>query len=135
MDMHITLPGGKRVNAVYKGFDFKTDQPVDSGGDGSASSPFDLFLASLGTCAGFYVLSFCQKRNISTDNIRLVLRTERDPQKKMIGRVTIEIIIPEDFPEKYHSAVCQAADLCTVKRQMQDPPQFDIRTINPRGGG
>lgn len=134
MDMQITFPGGKRVDAQYKGFDIKTDQPVAGGGEGSAPSPFDLFLASLGTCAGFYVMSFCQERNISTDDIHLVMRTERDPQKKMIGRVTIEIILPEEFPEKYLSAVRQAAGLCTVKRLIQDPPEFDIKTTRPPGG-
>ncbi|HUT65348.1 MAG TPA: OsmC family protein [Spirochaetota bacterium] len=134
MDMQITLPGGKRVDAQYKGFDIKTDQPAAAGGEGSAPSPFDLFLASLGTCAGFYVLSFCQERNIPTDDIHLVMRTERDPQKKMIGRVTIDIILPEEFPEKYLSAVRQSAGLCTVKRNIQNPPEFDIRTIHPSGG-
>lgn len=134
MDMQITFPGGKRVDAHYKGFDIKTDQPAAGGGEGSAPSPFDLFLASLGTCAGFYVLSFCQERNIPTDDIHLVMRTERDPQKKMIGRVTIDIILPEEFPEKYLSAVRQAAGLCTVKRNIQNPPEFDIKTIHPSGG-
>lgn len=134
MDMQITFPGGKRVDAQYKGFDIKTDQSAAGGGEGSAPSPFDLFLASLGTCAGIYVLSFCQERNISTDDIHLVMRTERDPQKKMIGRVTIEIILPEEFPKKYLSAVRQAAGLCTVKRLIQDPPEFDIKTTRPPGG-
>jgi len=134
MDMQITLPGGKRVEAQYKGFDIKTDQPEKSGGEGSAPAPFDLFLASLGTCAGIYVLSFCQERNIPTDDIHLVLRTERDPQKKMIGRVAIEIILPEEFPEKYLSAVRQAAELCTVKKHLHDPPEFDIKTIHSSGG-
>lgn len=132
--MQITLPGGKRVEAQYKGFDIKTDQPAAGGGEGSAPAPFDLFLASLGTCAGIYVLSFCQERNIPTDDIHLVLRTERDPQKKMIGRVTIEIILPGEFPKKYFSAVRNAADLCAVKRLIQNPPEFDIKTTNSSGG-
>ena len=134
MDMQITFPGGKRVDAQYKGFDIKTDQPAAGGGEGSAPAPFDLFLASLGTCAGFYVLSFCQERNIPTDDIHLVMSTERDPQKKMIGRVTIDIILPEEFPEKYLSAIRQSAGLCTVKRNIQNPPEFDIKTIHPSGG-
>jgi putative redox protein len=132
--MQITFPGGKRVEAQYKEFDIKTDQPIAGGGEGSAPSPFDLFLASLGTCAGFYVLRFCQERNIPTDDIHLVMRTERDPQKKMVGRITIEIILPVEFPEKYLSAVRHAADLCTVKRLIQNPPEFDIKTIHPSGG-
>ncbi|MCK5331318.1 MAG: osmotically inducible protein OsmC, partial [Candidatus Marinimicrobia bacterium] len=62
MDMKITFPGGKKINAEYNGQIIKTDQAVASGGNGSAPEPFDLFLASIGTCAGIYVLGFCQQR-------------------------------------------------------------------------
>jgi len=55
MDMTITIADGKKVNAEFKGHVFNTDQPPEAGGQGSAPSPFDLFWASIGTCAGFYV--------------------------------------------------------------------------------
>jgi ribosomal protein S12 methylthiotransferase accessory factor len=74
MEMTIRLAGGMRVSADFKGFAIATDQPQESGGEGSAPSPFDLFLASLGTCAGFYIQSFCQKRGIPTQGIGLVQR-------------------------------------------------------------
>ena len=134
MDMRITFPGKKRVDAQYKGFEIRTDQPASGGGDGSAPAPFDLFLASLGTCAGIYVLGFCQERNIPTKDIHLELRTKKDSQKKMIGKVMIEIILPAEFPERYLSAVRQAASLCAVKKHMQDPPDFEIITTRPSGG-
>ncbi|MDA8242639.1 MAG: osmotically inducible protein OsmC, partial [Elusimicrobia bacterium] len=57
-EMEITFPGGKKVNALWHGFEIATDQPKSSGGDNSAPAPFDLFLASLGTCAGIFVLGF-----------------------------------------------------------------------------
>jgi len=127
-EMKVTFPGGKRVDALYKGLVIETDQPVYQGGNGSAPAPFDLFLASIATCAGWYVLSFCQQRNISLDSASVIMKTERDPQKKMIIRVTITVQLPPDFPEKYKNAVIKAINLCAVKKHIEDPPSFEVIT-------
>ena len=126
MDMRITFHGGKKVYAEYNGFTHRTDQPLEAGGENAAPSPFELFLASLGTCAGFYVLSFCQGRGIETSGIELRQRMERDPRTHLIVRVDIEIILPATFPEKYRAAVVQAAQSCTVKKHLQAPPTFNV---------
>lgn len=128
MDMKITFPGGKKVNAEYNGFVHLTDQPAASGGENSAPSPFELFLASLGTCAGFYVQSFCQQRGIDLAGIELRQSMEWDSQTHLIGRISIEIILPATFPEKYRAAVVQAAQLCTVKKHLENPPKFNLFT-------
>ncbi len=128
MDMKINFPGGLKVNAEYNGFTHQTDQPRQSGGDNSAPSPFELFLASLGTCAGFYVLSFCQQRGIDTSAIELRQSMEFNAQTHLIGQINIEIILPADFPEKYRAAVVQAAQLCTVKKHLENPPKFNLFT-------
>jgi ribosomal protein S12 methylthiotransferase accessory factor len=128
MDMKIYFPGGKRVNAEYNGFTYQTDQPKENGGENTAPSPFELFLASLGTCAGFYVLSFCQQRGIDMAGIELRQSMERDPQTHLVGRINIEILLPASFPEKYRAAIVQAAQLCTVKKHLQSPPQFNLFT-------
>lgn len=126
MDMEIVFPGGKKVDALYKGFTIKTDQAPYAGGEGAAPAPFDLFLASIGTCAGIYVLSFCQKRNIPTEGVKLILKTEKDRKKKMISRIRIEIQLPNGFPEKYKEAVIRSAELCAVTKHMYDPPRIDV---------
>jgi putative redox protein len=128
MEMKIAFPGNKKVEAHYKGFTVQTDQPVQAGGDGSAPAPFDLFMASLGTCAGIYVLGFCQQRGLSTEGIELTQRAHYDASKQMIGKIEIDIIVPEDFPEKYHAALVKSASLCAVKKHIQDPPEFTIQT-------
>ncbi|MBN2399715.1 MAG: OsmC family protein [Candidatus Aminicenantes bacterium] len=128
MDMKITFPGGLKVNAEYDGFIHKTDQPRESGGESSAPQPFDLFLVSLGTCAGIYVLSFCQKRGIDTSAIELRQSMEFNSQTHLIGQINIEIILPGTFPEKYRAAVVQAAQLCTVKKYLENPPRFNLFT-------
>jgi ribosomal protein S12 methylthiotransferase accessory factor len=126
--MKVTFPGGKQVNAEYKGFIIETDQPVYSGGEGKHPAPFDLFMASIATCAGWYVLSFCQSRNIPIEGSYVEMSAERDPQAKRIGKIIIDIQLPPEFPEKYKKAVIKAVDLCAVKVHILNPPSFEINT-------
>ena len=126
MDMEIVFPGGKRVDAIYKGFTINTDQSKHAGGDGSAPAPFDLFLASIGTCVGIYILVFCQERNIPAEDIKLILRTEKNIGTGIIGKITIEIQLPPEFPERYKKSVIRSAELCSVKKHMEKPPIFDV---------
>lgn len=124
--MEISFPGGLRVDAIYDGFQIRTDQPVDHGGGGAAPSPFDLFLASIGTCAGYYALRFCQQRNLSTEGLALSVTPERDPVGKRVARIRIEIALPPAFPEKYREPMLRAVDQCAVKRHLEEPPHFEV---------
>ena len=128
-EMLVTFPGGSRVDARYKGFTVQTDQPVYAGGEGTAPAPFDLFLASLATCAGYYVLAFCRERGIPTENASLVMRTSKDPETKRIVKISLEILLPPGFPEKYKNAVIKAADSCAVRVHIQNPPAFETEVI------
>ncbi len=126
MEMEIVYTGGKKVNALFKGFTIKTDQSKENGGDGTAPEPLDMFFASIGTCAGINVIVFCQKRNISTENIKLFIRLVKNPEAKIIEKITIEIQLPPKFPEKYREAVIRSVDLCAVKKHIYNPPEFEI---------
>ncbi len=126
MDMEIAFPGGVAADALYKGFTIRTDQPEASGGRNSAPSPFDLFLASIGACAGFYALRFCQERGLGTAGLKVGLAFERNPGEKRIVKIRIEVRAPEGFPEKYRQALVRAVDQCTVKRHILEPPAFEV---------
>jgi putative redox protein len=128
MDIDIMFPGGARVDASYNGFTIKTDQPQSGGGEGSAPSPFDLFLASIGTCAGIYVLGFCRQRGIPAEDIRLRQSMEVDSTTRMIKRISIDIDLPSDFPERYAPALIRSAELCAVKKHLERTPEFEIHT-------
>ncbi len=127
MDMEIFFPGNVRVDARYKGFTIETDQSVQGGGDGSAPAPFDLFLASIGTCAGYYVVSFLQKRGLPTEGAGVVMSHVRDPETRLVTNITIDIKLPAGFPEKYEDAIIRAADTCTVKRHLENPPDIETK--------
>jgi putative redox protein len=121
--MRITFPGQSRVTADYEGLTIDTDQ------DGSAPAPFDLFLASLATCAGFYALAFMQQRRIDTTGAGLVMEWDRDPETRLIGKVLIRLTLPPAFPDKYREAIVRAMDQCAVKRHLDRPPTIETVAV------
>jgi ribosomal protein S12 methylthiotransferase accessory factor len=130
MDMKVYFPGGKRVYADYGGFTIETDQPARGGGDDSAPAPFDLFLASIGTCAGIYALGFMQQRGIDPEGSKLTMRPQFDAEVGLITKIDLELELPAAFPDKYRAAVINAMNLCTVKKHLHQPPAFLITTVN-----
>jgi ribosomal protein S12 methylthiotransferase accessory factor len=131
-EIRVTFPGGLKVDAAYKGFVIKTDQPVHQGGEGTAPAPFDLFLASIATCAGFYTVAFCRERGIPMEGAGVTMHAEKDPETKMISKIRIELHLPAGFPEKYMRAVIKAVDYCTVKAHILKAPAFEITAEIPK---
>lgn len=123
MEMEIVFPGGLQVDAVMG-----PNMVIETNQDGTAPAPFGLFLASIGTCAGIYVLSFCQQRGLPTDNIKIVQRMNSNPFTRMIENIELDIQVPPDFPEKYKDALIRSAELCAVKKHLENPPAFDVHT-------
>ena len=128
MEMIIDFPGGARVDAHFRGHDLPTDQPAGGGGVDSAPTPFELFLASIGTCAGIYILGFCRQRGIPTEGIRILQRNNFNPLNGMVDKIDLEIQVPPTFPKQYHEALIRSADLCKVKKTLEHPPTFEIVT-------
>lgn len=131
MDILVTFPGGKRVDARLGDVVISTDQPPELGGEGSAPAPFDLFLASLATCAGIYALGFCQARELPTVGLALTQRYELDPETKLPRLVRLELQLPEGFPEKYRAAIVRAVEGCKVKKTVAAPPRFEVVALPP----
>ena len=126
----VTLPGGRRVDALVGPHLLRTDQPRDNGGEDTAASPFELFLASLGTCAGIFVQRFCARRGIPFEGIR-IRETVSFGAQGTLETVRLNIEVPSTFPEKYREALVRVVDQCSVKRAIQAQPTFDVRTTVP----
>lgn len=126
MDLTITFPGGKKVNAEFGGFTVSTDQPVSQGGGGSAPSPFAYCLAAMGTCAGFYVLSYLQARNLPTEGVQIIQSHEVDPKTGKLTKVSMRIQLPATIEPKHHQPIVRSAEHCAVKKLIEERPEFEI---------
>ena len=132
MDIEVTFPGGKRVDARVGEFLVHTDQPVELGGAGSAVAPFELFLASLASCAGIYALGFCQARKLPTEGLKLTQHYELNADTKLPAKVSITLQLPDGFPEMYRGAIVRAVEGCKVKKTVVSQPVFEVAALPPR---
>ena len=128
MEIKVTLEGGKRVSTQIGDHLIMTDQPAKHGGDDGAPAPYDLFLASIGTCAGFYVQSYCQSKGIDSSGIDITLVARRDPKNQKITGFVTTIHVPEVLPEKFYPALERAAAQCAVKKTIMSNPEFIVET-------
>ncbi len=128
MTIAVSFPGGTAVDATVRGFTVKTDQAVPLG-SGSAPTPFDLFLASIATCMGFYAVHFCEERGIATEGLGLSLEPVRDLEKKRLASIGVTLTLPAGFPEKYRAAIGRAVDQCAVKKHVLEPPAFTLTVV------
>jgi ribosomal protein S12 methylthiotransferase accessory factor len=112
------------VDAHFGKFTVATDQPPVA----SAPTPFAVFLSSIGTCAGIYVLGFCQQRGIPTDGVRIVQHVYSNPLTHMVDKIDLDIQVPSSFPDKYRDSLIRSAELCAVKKHLENPPAFEITT-------
>lgn len=129
MDIEVYFEEGAKVNARMGKHEVRTDQKEYGGGQDSAPAPFDYFLISLATCAGIFIKVFCNKRDIDSSEIRILQKHRNDPQTRKLTGIDLEIVLPDGFPDKYREAVIKAADQCSVKRLLKNPPEIEVRAI------
>ena len=129
--IEVRFPGGRKVEAAFDGYRVVTDQPASSGGDGVAPSPFDLFLASVATCAGFYALRFCQERNLDTDGLKVSMETERDASRKKIVELKIAIDLPGEISGTIPRCASPLRRPMPLSSILQEPPAIQLTTRFP----
>ena len=128
MELKITFAGNKQVIAHTDGHNIITDQPIQGGGNNTAPAPFTLFLASIGTCAGIYVKSFCDQRGLPTEDVSISQKHKFNPATHMIEGIDLQINVPDSFPSKYYNALVKVANQCAVKKHLQNPPEMNVYT-------
>ncbi|MFT3842610.1 MAG: OsmC family protein [Myxococcaceae bacterium] len=126
----VTIPGGRKVDVAVRDHLIHTDQPVDNWGMDTGPTPYELFLASIGACAGIFVQGFCAARSLPTDEIRIV-ETPRYDVQGVLREVSLEVMLPADFPERYRNAVVKAIDGCSVKKAIAAQPAISVSIATP----
>jgi putative redox protein len=120
----VTFPSPTRIQARSKGLTVEVGPPPDRGGDPEAYGPFDILLCSLATCTGFQVAEFLRERGFDTAGAGVHIEAGRSDTTHLLERVSIEIRVPDGFPERYRDAIIRAAGLCFIKQQLGEKPEI-----------
>ncbi len=74
------------------------------------------------------MLGFCKQRNLPTEGIRIVEHINPNSATGMLEKIELEIQVPASFPKQYYNALIRSAELCKVKKTLENPPLFEIVT-------
>jgi ribosomal protein S12 methylthiotransferase accessory factor len=129
MEIKVNFLENLRLEAKFDDFTVIADQPIRYKGDGSAPGPFDYFLASSALCAAYFVRLYCLSRNIPSDDIRLSQNNIVDPENRYNQIFQIKVELPEAISEKDRQGILRSIDRCTVKKVVQEGPEFTIESI------
>lgn len=130
MEIKVNYLDNLRLEALFDDFNVVSDQPIRYKGDGSAPGPFDYFLASSAMCAAYFVKVYCNARDIPTHNIRLSQNNIVDPENRYKQTFKILLEVPDDISDKDKEGMVRSIDRCTVKRTIQNNPDFIIETVS-----
>ena len=130
MEIKVNFLDKLRLEAKFDDFTVISDQPIRYKGDGSAPSPFDYFLVSSALCAAYFVKLYCETRNISTENIRLSQNNIVDPENRYQQIFKIQVELPSDIPEVDRRGILRSIERCTVKKVVQEGPEFVIEEVD-----
>ncbi|MBA4245931.1 MAG: OsmC domain/YcaO domain-containing protein [Pseudomonas sp.] len=130
MEIKVNFLDNLRLEAKFDDFTVVADQPIRYKGDGSAPGPFDYFLASSALCAAYFVKLYCQTRDIPTENIRLSQNNIVDPENRYAQIFKIQVELPADISEKDRQGILRSIDRCTVKKVVQQGPEFIIEEVD-----
>ncbi|WP_277372144.1 OsmC domain/YcaO domain-containing protein [Pseudomonas sp. AA-38] len=129
MEIKVNFLDNLRLEAKFDDFTVVADQPIRYKGDGSAPGPFDYFLASSALCAAYFVKLYCQTRDIPTEHIRLSQNNIVDPENRYAQIFKIQVELPADISEKDRLGILRSIDRCTVKKVVQQGPEFIIEEV------
>lgn len=129
MEIKVNFLDNLRLEAKFDDFTVVADQPIRYKGDGSAPGPFDYFLASSALCAAYFVKLYCQARDIPTEHIRLSQNNIVDPENRYKQMFKIQVELPDDISDKDRQGILRSVERCTVKRVVQNNPDFVIEAV------
>lgn len=109
---------------------FVCDQPADNGGEGAGPSPPDFLLASLASCAAYYVLRYLQTRALPTEGLTVRVTAGKAANPPRLGSFRIEVRLPE-LEERHREGVLRAVKSCLIHNTLLHAPVIETVVETP----
>jgi len=124
--MDIAFEGKRSFKTVVRGHEIRMDLPANEGGDDTAPTPPELFVASLGTCIGVYATSYLRTANLNSEGVTIDIDWEFGPNKKKISKILISINVPNADLGQRKKALLAAAEKCLLHNTLREHPDINI---------
>jgi putative redox protein len=129
-DLAVRHLSGDRFAIDIRGHTITVDQPVDAGGDDTAPTPTELFVAGLASCVAFYARRYLARHDFSAQGLTVAATYEVGGRPNRVTKVSVRITPPADLPTDRRDAFLAVASHCTVHNTLDEPPPVEI-SCNP----
>ncbi|MGZ5353107.1 MAG: OsmC family protein [Actinomycetota bacterium] len=133
-NIRVRHEGGDRYRIGIRGHEIVVDQPVDDGGDDSAPTPTELFVASLASCVAFYGGRYLARHELPADGFEVDCSFEmaRDRPSR-VRSIRLDVHLPAGFPTERREAILAVLQHCTVHNSLVMKPDVAIALrVEPR---
>ncbi len=123
----VTLEDGDRFVITTRGHEMLVDQPVAEGGQDSAATPTELFIASMASCIAFHAGRYLRRHELDAAGLAVwaefAMAVDRPAR---VGSVSVGIKVPAGLPDARRQALLAVASHCTVHNTLRQPPAVKI---------
>jgi len=121
----VSRKDGSEFDIRVRGHGVTSDMSEQDGGGGRGPSPVELLAGSLGTCIAMIVQSYCQRHGYEGD-VGVSLTVELADKPKRIGRIVVDVEVPDGVPEDRMDVIKRVAQRCPIHETLRNPPGLDI---------
>ena len=125
-DLAVRHLSGDRFAIDIRGHTITVDQPVDAGGDDTAPTPTELFVAGLASCVAFYARRYLARHDLSAHGLTVAATYEVGGRPTRVTKISVRITPPADLPTDRRDAFLAVASHCTVHNTLDEPPPVEI---------
>lgn len=126
--MHVKIVHFERVRFSIQAREHTivSDQPAENGGQDTGMTPPELLLASLGSCAAYYAVSYLQTRKLAESGVEVTVNAEKLKQPARTGNFVIHVHCPVPLTEAQSQGLLRSVQLCIVHNTLTHGSQIAI---------
>jgi uncharacterized OsmC-like protein len=124
--VRVDYEGGDRFRIAVRQHTVTVDQPASDGGEDTAPTPTELFIASLASCVAFYARRFAARHGIPTDGLAVTAEFSMASHPARVGEITLQLHVPVELSPEQQASILAVTSHCTVHSTLMQPPEVRI---------
>jgi putative redox protein len=125
--MRVNVSYGERFQfkATARGHEILGDQPIENGGDNAGMTPPEWFLASIGSCVGFYAVKYLQARNLNAGGLNIDVSAQKTTDTPShIDDISIHLSLPISLENRHQKGLEAAVKSCLIHNTLTHSPKI-----------
>ncbi len=124
--LRVDYESGDKFQIAVRQHSIRVDQPTFDGGDDTAPTPTDLFIASLAACVAYYVRRFLSRHGHQVEGLAVISEVDFAPHPHRVGAIDLRVEVPGELSPEQRASLLAVASRCTVHNSLRQPPAVRI---------